>query len=208
MATIFHLALASDWAAAQEAGAYTTSTLGMTLDEVGFIHASRAEQWTATRERFYADVAEPLVLLQIDTDLLDVPVIEEQGHPGSPETFPHIYGRLLPSAVVRATPLPPLGSSSSDAGSGSGSDADGGTAAPQTTWPATEQTPPDDFTKTFFTGVATNSALLLGVMALSVLGIVVGQAIDDRVAPGVGGLLGLVIGAVAARRIYVARVAA
>ncbi|WP_370287647.1 DUF952 domain-containing protein [Nocardioides sp.] len=203
MATIFHLALASDWAAAQEAGAYTTSTLGMTLDEVGFIHASRAEQWTATRERFYADVAEPLVLLQIDTDLLDVPVIEEQGHPGSPETFPHIYGRLLPSAVVRATPLPPLRSSGPD----SGSDADGGTAEQQTTRPATEQTPPDDFTKAFFTGVATNAALLLGVMALSVLGIVVGQAIDDRVAPGLGGVLGLVLGAFVARRIYVARVA-
>uniref|UniRef100_UPI002FCA9883 DUF952 domain-containing protein n=1 Tax=Aeromicrobium sp. TaxID=1871063 RepID=UPI002FCA9883 len=73
MATIFHLALASDWAAAQESGAYTTSTLGRTLAEEGFIHASRADQWTAVRDRFYGDVTEPLVLLQIDTDLLDVP---------------------------------------------------------------------------------------------------------------------------------------
>jgi uncharacterized protein (DUF952 family) len=46
-----------------------------------------------------------LVLLEIDTDLLDVPVVEEPPAPGIEETFPHIYGRLEPSAVVRITPL-------------------------------------------------------------------------------------------------------
>ncbi|MFC7503613.1 DUF952 domain-containing protein, partial [Nocardioides sp. GCM10030258] len=99
MATIFHLALASDWAAAEASGAYTTSTLGRTLADEGFIHASRADQWTAVRERFYGDVSEPLVLLQIDTDLLDVPVVEEPAVPGGAETFPHIYGRLPAAAV-------------------------------------------------------------------------------------------------------------
>ncbi|WP_216849406.1 DUF952 domain-containing protein [Pimelobacter simplex] len=94
MATIFHLALASEWAAAQQTGAYTTSTLGRTLADEGFIHASRADQWTGVRDRFYADVTEPLVLLHIDTDLLDVPVVDEPAAPGMTETFPHIYGRL------------------------------------------------------------------------------------------------------------------
>ena len=66
----------------------------MRLPSEGFIHASRADQWTGVRDRFYADVTEPLVLLHIDTDLLDVPVVEEPAVPGDSETFPHIYGRL------------------------------------------------------------------------------------------------------------------
>ncbi len=102
---IYHLATATEWERAQRDGAYTTSTYGVTLDQEGFIHASRADQWEAVRERFYADVDEPLVLLEIDTDLLDVPVIEEPPAPGAVETFPHIYGPLRPAAVVGVTPL-------------------------------------------------------------------------------------------------------
>jgi glutathione S-transferase len=102
---IYHLATARDWAAAQESGSYTTSTYGVTLEQEGFIHASRADQWEGVRERFYADVNEPLVLLEIDTDLLDVPVVEEPPAPGVEETFPHIYGPLRPEAVVAVTEL-------------------------------------------------------------------------------------------------------
>jgi uncharacterized protein (DUF952 family) len=102
---IFHLATKAGWAQAQQDGAYTTSTYGVTLADEGFIHASRADQWEGVRERFYAEVAEPLVLLEIDTDLLDVPVVEEQPAPGVDETFPHIYGPLKPDAVVGVTPL-------------------------------------------------------------------------------------------------------
>ena len=102
---IYHLATAADWAQAQQDGAYTTSTRGVTLAEEGFIHASLADQWEGVRERFYADVDEPLVLLEIDTDLLGVPVVEEPAAPGIEETFPHIYGPLKPSAVVSVTPL-------------------------------------------------------------------------------------------------------
>jgi glutathione S-transferase len=97
---IYHLATASDWADAQRTGAYTTSTYGVTLEQEGFIHASRADQWEGVRERFYADVEKPLVLLEIDTDLLDVPLVEEPPAPGVEETFPHIYGPLSPGAVV------------------------------------------------------------------------------------------------------------
>lgn len=116
MATIFHLALASDWAAAQDAGAYTTSTRGRTLPEEGFIHCSRGDQWPTVRERFYADVAEPLLLLQIDTDRLDVPVVVEPGEPGSSETFPHVYGPIPLDAVVKAMPVPARGGTGSSAG--------------------------------------------------------------------------------------------
>ena len=102
---IYHLATAADWDRAQQHGAYTTSTRGATLAQEGFIHASRADQWEVVRQRFYADVGEPLVLLEIDTDLLDAPVIEEPPAPGVDETFPHIYGALKPEAVVGVTPL-------------------------------------------------------------------------------------------------------
>ena len=74
---IFHIATATDWAAAQASGSYTTSTRGVSLADEGFIHASREDQWEGVRDRYYADVDEPLVLLTIDTDLLDVPVVEE-----------------------------------------------------------------------------------------------------------------------------------
>ncbi len=104
MARIFHIATAADWAEARHLGHYTTSTRGRTLAEEGFIHASRADQWEGVRDRFYADVAEPLVLLEIDTDLLDVPVMEE-AVPDSDETFPHVYGPLDVDAVVQVMPL-------------------------------------------------------------------------------------------------------
>jgi uncharacterized protein (DUF952 family) len=104
MGRVFHIASVADWAAAQETGRYTTSTRGRTLAEEGFIHASRAEQWRAVRDRFYGDVIEPLLLLEIDTDLLDVPLVEEEV-PGTGETFPHLYGPLSTAAVLRAVPL-------------------------------------------------------------------------------------------------------
>jgi uncharacterized protein (DUF952 family) len=76
---IFHIATAADWAAAQRSGSYTTSTLGRTLAEEGFIHASHADQWQGVRTMFYAD--------------------------GASRAFPHIYGPLNTDAVIRAIPL-------------------------------------------------------------------------------------------------------
>ena len=102
---IFHIATLADWTDAQASGAYTTSTVGVTLEEEGFLHASREDQWEGVRARYYADVDEPLVLLEIDTDLLEVPVIEESPAEGVTETFPHVYGALDPAAVVAVTRL-------------------------------------------------------------------------------------------------------
>lgn len=102
---IYHLATASDWDRAQQEGEYTTSTRGVTLEQEGFIHASRADQWEGVRDRYYADVDEQLLLLEIDTDLLDVAWVEEPPDPDVEETYPHIYGPLKPDAVVGVTPL-------------------------------------------------------------------------------------------------------
>ena len=100
---IFHIATAHDWAAAQHSGTYTTSTRGRTLVQEGFIHASRPEQVDSVCKAFYADAREPLVLLTIDTDELTSPWQED---PVGDDTFPHVYGAINPSAVVRIEPFP------------------------------------------------------------------------------------------------------
>jgi uncharacterized protein (DUF952 family) len=41
---IFHIATLADWKQAAESGSYTTSTLGRTLAEEGFIHAARHDR--------------------------------------------------------------------------------------------------------------------------------------------------------------------
>lgn len=93
--TIHHLARLHDWTAAVEDGEYRVSTLGLTLDEVGFIHASHAEQLAATAERFYADESGPLVVLEIDETGLDV---REEGG------FPHVYGPIPVASVTHTVP--------------------------------------------------------------------------------------------------------
>lgn len=94
---IFHIATAADWTRAKESGRYETSTVGRTLVEEGFIHASRREQVSGVFDRYYRGLCEPLVLLTIDTELLRSEWREERV---GDDTFPHIYGPLEPSAVV------------------------------------------------------------------------------------------------------------
>ncbi|MCH1868849.1 DUF952 domain-containing protein [Nocardioides sp. CFH 31398] len=104
---IFHLAERADWEAARGGRYYDRSTRGASLAEVGFVHCAHAHQWQVVRDRFYSDVTEPLLLLTIDTDLLDAPVVEEPGEPGSSERFPHVYGAIPVAAVVAVTELAP-----------------------------------------------------------------------------------------------------
>lgn len=97
---IFHLALPEDWAAAFACGEYTTSTRGMTLDEVGFIHCSTSAQIAGTANRFYGDLTQ-LVVLTIDPQLVLSRIIFESPAPDSDQLFPHIYGPLPIAAVNR-----------------------------------------------------------------------------------------------------------
>lgn len=102
---LFHVATRADWDEAQRTGAYTTSTRGRTLEEEGFIHAARREQVAGVYQRYYADLKEPMVLLTIDSDRLDVPWREDAVGPNGEETYPHLYGPLSPDAVVAAQPF-------------------------------------------------------------------------------------------------------
>ncbi len=190
MATIFHLAFASDWASAQESGAYTMSTRGRTLAEEGFIHCSRGNQWPLIRDRFYGDVTEPLLLLQIDTDRLDVPVLDEPGEPGSQETFPHVYGPIALDAVVKAIPAPARRSTA-------------GATHPS----ATGVTPGrgDTFGRIFLTEMLVNMALVILILVTTAVGLGIGGAFGDNLAPLTGIVLGALAGAVLARWLYLRR---
>lgn len=99
---IFHIATAADWERARLSGSYTTSTAGRTLEDEGFLHAAHRHQVAGVFTRYYRELGQPLVLLSIETDLLEVPWREDQV---GDQTFPHIYGPLSPEAVVAVQPL-------------------------------------------------------------------------------------------------------
>jgi len=100
---VFHIAFLRDWRAAEQEGSYRTSTRGLTLEEVGYIHAGFAEQVATVGTAFYADVTESLVVLVIDVQRLNVPVVVENLEGGN-DAFPHIYGALPIEAVVDLRP--------------------------------------------------------------------------------------------------------
>lgn len=102
---ILHLASRADWDAALESGSYRVSTRGRSLDDVGFIHASGADQLSAVAEFVYADCDDPLVVLVMDDDALRSsgrPVRYEDG--GDGELYPHIYGPIRPTDVTDVVP--------------------------------------------------------------------------------------------------------
>jgi uncharacterized protein (DUF952 family) len=100
---IYHIALAEDWEQAQATGEYTVSTRGLSLEQVGYIHASKEHQVEGVANAIYQD-APDLVLLTIDTDRVRAEVRVEQ-LAGMDEAFPHIYGPLNTDAVMEVRPF-------------------------------------------------------------------------------------------------------
>jgi uncharacterized protein (DUF952 family) len=102
MTPIYHIARASDWQSAQAASTYRVSTRDQSLEEVGFIHCSRAHQVAGVANGFYQGERD-LVLLVIDPDRLAAPLQLEPPAPGM-EAYPHIYGPLNLDAVIQVIP--------------------------------------------------------------------------------------------------------
>jgi uncharacterized protein (DUF952 family) len=99
---IFHIATVADWKRTLGSGTYTTSTVGRTLEEEGFIHASRRDQVQGVFDRYYRGIGEDLVLLTIDPGRLDAEVrVERVGD----DSYPHVYGPINRRAVVGVEPL-------------------------------------------------------------------------------------------------------
>ena len=102
---ILHLAKLEDWSEAVLLGQYSISTRDKTLDEVGFIHCSTAEQLAAVAAFVYKDYLGELVILEMDLGQLEtsgVKVLFEDG--GNGERYPHIYGPIPVELVLNTKP--------------------------------------------------------------------------------------------------------
>src|SRR5215212_8276237 len=97
---IYHITSQKEALKAAEIGEYTPAA----FDREGFIHCSYAHQVPATLNRIFRGRAD-LVVLEIDPEKLGCEVVVENLEGGA-ELFPHIYGRLRMSAVLRVLELP------------------------------------------------------------------------------------------------------
>ena len=95
LSTLFHITTATDWERARAVGTYRAPS----LDSEGFIHLSTSAQWRKTASRFFKGQSH-LVLLELDATGLDV-----RFEPADGDHFPHLYGALPVSAVLRTTPF-------------------------------------------------------------------------------------------------------
>lgn len=194
---LFHIATVADWEAARVSGRYTTSTRGRTLAEEGFIHASRGDQWQGVRQRFYADVTDPLVLLVLDPDRLTAPMVDESVA-DSDETFPHVYGPINVEAVVQTIPLDAAPPPPTPEAPPAARPLDPTPPrAPQT--PTAPTAPTASFSRIYLEEMFRNVAVASTVLACVVVAALVGQQIDDEWGPISGAVLGLVVGVVAVR---------
>jgi len=100
MAQIFHITSKRESSEAEATGVYEPAAFA----REGFIHCSYAHQVIATANRIFRGRPD-LVLLEIDPAVLECPVVDENLEGGS-ELYPHIYGRLKMSAVVRIHTFP------------------------------------------------------------------------------------------------------
>lgn len=99
MAIIFHLIQSAEWDLAKTTGEIRPESLA----EEGFIHCSADEdQALAVARRLYSG-KEGMLLLEVDTDLLDAPIKREPSRSG--QIYPHIYGPLNTRAVVLVRPM-------------------------------------------------------------------------------------------------------
>ncbi len=104
VSVIYHVATRADWERARRDGEYTMSTVGRTLADEGYIHASQPSQVIGVLNKYYRGVTDDLLLLEIDPELVRAQVRYEDV-PGADAPFPHIYGPLNADAVVAARPL-------------------------------------------------------------------------------------------------------
>jgi uncharacterized protein (DUF952 family) len=97
---LVHLCGVDDWSGARARGGIRPESSG----SAHYIHLSTPEQVHLPANRLYRG-RDDLVRLHIDPTLLDSPVRWEPGVATDPESmlFPHLYGPLPVSAVIRVT---------------------------------------------------------------------------------------------------------
>ena len=96
---VFHITEPDVWSTATSTGAFSGSTRGASLDEVGFVHCSFADQVERVAGYVYGEDDVDLLLLEIETDAVPAEVRVENLE-GGDECFPHVYGPIPVQAVV------------------------------------------------------------------------------------------------------------
>ena len=102
--SFLHLTTRQAWEDALKVGTYSLSTKGKTLEEVGFIHGSFADQVEEVAGFVFAGSTEELVFLHLNIDKLASHGIEvrvEEARNG--KSYPHIYGSIPCELVDRVT---------------------------------------------------------------------------------------------------------
>src|SRR5690349_18237417 len=99
-ASIYHITSAREAEQAKKSGEYTPAG----FEREGFVHCSHLHQVQGVANRLFRGRTD-LVLLEIAMDRLDFRVVEENLEGGS-ELFPHVYGRINMSAVIRIREFP------------------------------------------------------------------------------------------------------
>lgn len=102
---IFHVTTASEWDDVVTAGSYRRSTRGASLEEVGFIHLSDADQLPGVANFVYGNAQESLRVLELESEELlasGARLVWEDG--GAGEEFPHLYGPIELAWVLTLWP--------------------------------------------------------------------------------------------------------
>jgi uncharacterized protein (DUF952 family) len=97
---IYHITSKPQAMAAREKGIYEPTAFA----QEGFIHCSYAHQVLPVANRIFRGRRD-MVVLEIDPSGLGCPVVDENLEGGT-ELFPHVYGRLKMTAVIRIHDLP------------------------------------------------------------------------------------------------------
>ena len=102
--TFLHLTTKRAWEDASKVGTYSLSTKGKTLEEVGFIHGSFADQVEEVAGFVFAGSTEELVVLHLNIDKLESHGIEVRVEEASNgKSYPHIYGAIPCELVDRSS---------------------------------------------------------------------------------------------------------
>ena len=100
MPRIYKILKASEWQAAEQAGAFTGSAVDVAD---GYIHFSTAAQAAETAGKHFRGQSD-LVLVTVEADTLGDALRWEPSRGGA--LFPHLYAPLRVDAALRVMPLP------------------------------------------------------------------------------------------------------
>ena len=95
---IYHICAASDWENNVHAGYYEHPSLELE----GFIHCSTERQVPIVLSKYFSG-ENNLIKIHIDVSLLDHEMLYEEASDG--DFYPHIYGQINLSAVVKTEPI-------------------------------------------------------------------------------------------------------